>query len=150
MKHLTLPLLLGALAPFASCTKHEDPKTPPANATGAAPMDDHGHGPRKPLGSMTIGTHTFEVVQFGDVVAGKDTAINLEFAAGKPLPATARAWFGTQSGEGSRKSKLTKDSEHPNALHQHVDAPSPLPAGSALWIEIEENGKTEAKSVPTK
>ena len=148
MKPITLPLLLCALAPFVSCTKHEDPKTPPANATGAAPMDDHGHGPAKPLGAMTIGAHTFDVVQEGDVKAGEDLPVDLKFAAGKPLPANVRAWIGVQSGEGSRKAKLTKEND--TTLHQHVDVPSPLPAGSALWIEIEENGKTEAKSVATK
>jgi hypothetical protein len=149
MKHLTLPLLLVALVPFASCSKHEDPKTPPANTSGnAAPVDDHGHGTPKPLGSMTIGAHTFEVVQLGDVKAGEETFVDLKFAAGKPLPGTARAWIGVQSGEGSRKAKLGKDKD--TTLHGHVDVPSPLPAGSALWIEIEEGGKTEAKSIATK
>ena len=111
MKHLTLPLLLAALSPFASCTKHEDPKTPPANSGSTPPVDDHGHGTPKPLGSMTIGAHTFDVVQHGDVKAGEESAVTLKFAAGKPLPAAARAWIGVQSGEGSRKAKLVKDAK---------------------------------------
>lgn len=149
MNKLTLPLLLCALAPFAACSKTDDPKTtPPANTppanTPAAPADDHGHGTPKPLGSMTIGAHTFEVVQLGDVKAGEEVPVELKFAAGKPLPATARAWIGVQSGEGSVKQKLDKD------LHGHVDVPAKLPADSKLWIEIEDGGKTEAKSVAWK
>jgi hypothetical protein len=147
MNKLTLPLLLlCVLAPFAACSKTDDTKgTPPANTPPAnAPAEDHGHGTAKPLGSMTIGAHTFDVVQFGDVKPGEEVTVELKFAAGKPLPATARAWIGVQSGEGSVKQKLDKD------LHGHVDVPAKMPADSKLWIEIEDAGKTEAKSVAWK
>ncbi len=150
MKHLTL--LICAVLPLAACTKTDDPKTPPANTgtnTGAgAATDDHGHGPRKPLGAMTIGAHTFDVVQLGDVAAGKQAVVELEFAAGKPLPATARGWIGAESGQGSVKAPFDKEGEH--GMHAHLEVPKTLPAGSALWIELEDGGKTEAKSVAWK
>jgi hypothetical protein len=145
MKHL--PLLFACLLPFGACTKKTDVLVPgPANP---APVD-HGHGTAHDLGSMTIGAHTFQLVQEGAVEPGNETALTLTFAKDKPLPGTVRAWIGVESGEGSKKEKVGKDSDAPNGLHGHVDAPKPIPAGSKIWIEIEENGKTERQSVAWK
>lgn len=141
MKHL--PLLLVCVLPFAACGKSgTEPVTPPKSGT-PAPVDDHGHGTPHDLGTRTVGAHSFELVVFGTVEAGHETAIELHFPKDKTLPGTVRAWLGVESGEGSEKSKVGKDADVPNGLHGHLDAPKPLPAGSKLWIEIEDNGKTD-------
>lgn len=145
MKHL--PLLFASVLPFAACGKSGTEVVTPPKAGAPAPADDHGHGTPHDLGSMTIGAHTFELVQFGKVEAGQEVAVELTFAKDKALPGTLRAWIGIESGEGSMKAKVGKDADHPNALHGHVDVPAKIPAGSKLWLEIEENGKTERGSI---
>jgi len=149
MKHL--PLLFACLVPFVACSKPATPTgTPPAGgnaATGKNMADDHGHGTPHDLGSMTIGAHSFELVQFGKVEAGHEIAVEMTFAKDKALPGTVRAWVGVESGEGSMKAKVGKDADHPNALHGHVEVPAKIPAGSKLWLEIEENGKAERGSI---
>lgn len=146
MKTTLLPLCVLFL--FGACTKNTD--TPaPAGGTKPAPVADPGdHGVAKDLGSLTIGAHTFTVTQFGDVTPGKEGAIELGFPAGKPLPAIVRVWVGVESGEGSLKQKCGKEGDH--GLHGHVDVPKTLPAGSKIWIEVDENGKTQSASVAWK
>lgn len=140
----TLPLLFVCLLPFAACGKTDPstPTTPPKSGT-AEPMD-HGHGEEKPLGTLTIGAHTFQLLQLGDVAAGKEAVFELALAKDKPVPALVRGWVGVESGEGSMKARFGKEGDH--GLHAHLEVPKALPAGSKLWIEIEENGKTERGS----
>ena len=133
-------LLLPACGGDAPATT-DRPGTP---AAGTAPMADD-HGEPHPLGSMTIGAHTFTVVQSGDVEAGHDMPLDLEFPQGAALPTTVRAWIGVESGKGSRKTRLDKEGDR--VLHQHVDAPDPIPEGSKIWIEIEADGKTQSSSI---
>lgn len=143
---MKLPIVLLSCLLLAACgDKAPDKATPPTAAGGHT---DDGHGARKPLGTLTVGAHTFEVVQFGNVAAGKEAVIQIEFAAGKAMPATARAWIGVESGEGSVKAKLEKEGDR--ALHAHVEVPKTVPAGSKAWVEIEEGGKTQRGSIAHK
>lgn len=134
-----LPVLFACVLPFCSCSKSATPTTTPPPGGTAEPMD-HGHGAEHPLGAMTIGAHTFQLAQFGDVVAGKEAVFELEFAKDKAVPGTVRGWVGVESGEGSMKARFGKEGDH--GLHAHLQVPATLPAGSKLWIEIEENGKS--------
>ena len=150
MKIHTLPLLLCLLAPFA-CSKKDDTPSTGGTTTGGATtggMHDDPHGAAQTLGSMTVGAHTFEITQFGDVAAGKEAVFELGFPQGKALPGTVRGWIGTEAGEGSRKNKFDKEGDA--ALHAHLEVPATLPAGSKLWIEIEDGGKTATGSTAWK
>jgi hypothetical protein len=113
--------------------------TPAATPGGTAAMSDHGT--QHPLGELTLGAHTFRVVQEGEIAAGKEGAITLVFADGKPLPAIARVWIGVESAQGSMKSRLAK--EGPHALHGHVEVPKAIPDGSKVWVELEDNGQQQ-------
>lgn len=140
-------LLLLCLLPLATaCGKQGTDTTKPTPAAGAAPMEDHGE--EYPLGDLTIGAHSFHVLQEGDVVAGEQAAVTLEFPADKPLPDTVRVWFGVESGVGSMKARLPKEGAH--ARHGHVVVPKPLPDGSLLWIEIDENDQKQRASIAWK
>jgi hypothetical protein len=103
------------------------------------------HGTPHPLGTVTIGAHTFAVTQEGEVVADHEAAFDLEFPAGKELPGTVRAWIGIESGQGSRKGLLAKETER--IVHGHVEVPKVIPEGSKVWIEIEANGATTRGSL---
>ena len=137
MKNLLLPLLTASLL-FAACGGEpaKNPTTPTAAGPKAGAMDDHGE--RKPLGDLTIGTHTFALIQYGAIEAGKEASFDLEFPAGKALPGTVRAWVGVESGQGSMKARLAKEGDR--TVHGHVQVPKPIPEGSKVWIEIEEGG----------
>jgi hypothetical protein len=141
-----LSVLFLAVLPFAACSKTDTNGTPPHSDK---PMD-HGHGPEQALGSLTIGAHTFNVVQQGDVKAGAEAAFELEFPKDKPIPATVRGWIGVESGEGSMKQVFGKEESEPNSRHGHVVVPKTTPAGAKLWIEIEEGGKPAHGSIAYK
>ncbi|MBX3464536.1 MAG: hypothetical protein KF830_15310 [Planctomycetes bacterium] len=138
MKRTSFPIL-GLLCLAAACDREAKPTggMPAQPATGPAAMGDHGE--EHPLGELTLGAHTFRVVQEGDIQAGKEGAINLVFAKGKALPGTARAWIGVESAQGSMKARLAKEGN--DTLHGHVEVPKVIPDGSKVWIEIEENGQ---------
>lgn len=130
----------------AACGGGTPTNTPPPAEKSA---DGHAHGKAQSLGNLTIGAHTFEVVQSGEVKAGAEAVIDLKFAAGKPLPPIARVWVGIESAEGSIKDRIGKNGEG-DGFHGHVVAPDKVPEGSKFWIEFEENGTKSHASVAWK
>ncbi len=149
--NLHLPSLLVILFLLASCGGETKTTITAGNGpTGTQPMDhaDDAHGEQKPLGSLTIGTHTFAVIQSGAIEAGKEGYLDLEFPSGKSLPGIVRAWVGVESGMGSMKGKLGKEGDR--TLHGHVLVPKPIPEGSKIWIEIEEGSTTARGSIAWK
>jgi hypothetical protein len=142
----TLSALCATLL-FAACG-NEAGKTPSDPKVVPVVVASDGHGEAKPLGNLTIGKHTFEVIQKGNVEAGHEAAFDLKFPPGQTPLGTVRAWIGVESGEGSMKGKLTK--EDATTVHGHVDVPKVIPAGSKVWIEIEEDGVTKKGSLASK
>lgn len=159
-------LILAPLAALSSLAGCED-KKPAAGTTGSTGKkaddrgQDHDHGadgshaapmPSAPghggaviqLGESTIGSYNVKATRDeGQIVAGKDAPIDVTItpAAGSPLKAIAvRLWIGTQDAKGSVKAKAeVEDPKDPNRWHIHAEIPSPLPVGSKLWVEIEDD-----------
>jgi len=155
---------LAAIVALSTLTGCED-KKPNAGTTGSAgkKADDHGHdhaadgshaapkssapghgGAVIDLGEQTIGTFNAKATRDQiQIVAGKDAPIDVTItpAAGSSLKATAvRLWIGTQDAKGSVKAKAeVEDPKNPNRWHIHAEIPSPLPVGSKLWVEIEDD-----------
>lgn len=145
MKTPLVLLSFALVALLPACGRTETTNVAPPKAEGATGKSGDEHGAPIALGKMTIGAHTFDVVQLGKMEAGKEGVVELHFAADKPLPATARAWVGDESGEGARKQRFGKEGDH--GLHAHLDVRKDLTAQHKLWIEIEENGATARGSV---
>ncbi len=105
----------------------------------------HGHGGRViELGTQTIGSFTAVATRDqGEIVAGKDAPIDVTVTAatGSQVEVTAlRLWIGTEDARGSVKAKAEIEDPHdPNRWHTHAEIPSPVPAGSKLWVEIEDD-----------
>ena len=60
-------------------------------------------------------------------------------AAG-PKAAAVRFWIGTEDAKGSVKAKAeVEDPKDPNRWHVHAEVPSPIPAGSRFYFEIEDD-----------
>ena len=107
-----------------------------------------GHGGKViPLGESVIGSFDVMVTRdVGEIVAGKDAPIDVTVVpvAGSSVKAVAvRFWIGTENAIGSVKAKSEiENPKEPNRWHTHADVPNPIPAGSKLWVEIEnENGE---------
>ncbi|MGE3108160.1 MAG: hypothetical protein AB7G11_09985 [Phycisphaerales bacterium] len=151
-------LITAGLCCVPACDKKPAPgNTAPANTRN----DDHDHAPGDghdhhdhaaviDLGATTIGP--FEVRASrdqGDLVAGKEAAINVTVSPAPGATATVaavRSWIGAEDANGSVKTKADiEDPKNPNRWHTHAEIPSPLPAGSKLWVEIEDD--KGAKSV---
>lgn len=156
---LIVSLALTPLAALSTLTGCEE-KKPDAKTTSSAKADDHGHdhGPNgehaapKPghggkmiaLGEQTIGSFTAKASRDeSQIVAGKDAPIDVTVTstAGATTNAAAvRFWIGTQDAKGSVKAKAeVEDPKDPNRWHVHAEIPNPLPAGSKLWVEIEDD-----------
>lgn len=169
--HFAVLASASALAfALAACEKKPAAATVPAAGStpaGAHPTNadaghDHGHdhdhdhdhdhgdhhgGAAVDLGSATIGGFTAKVTRDeGAIVAGKDAAIDVTVtpAAGSAAKVVAvRFWIGVEGAKGSVKAKgEIEDPKEPTRWHAHAAVPSPLPAGSKLWVEIE-NDKGE-------
>lgn len=144
---VALPL---AAMPLAGCEQKK-----PASTTKKADDHDHDHdhdhghgGAAIALGEQTAGSFTVKASRVeGQIVAGKDAPIDAIVAAtGTAKVAAVRFWIGTEDAKGSVKAKAEiEDPKDPNRWHTHAEIPNPLPEGSKLWIEIEDD--KGAKSV---
>lgn len=143
-----LPLVLCSVLGLVACGgESPDPQNPPTRGAPAAapPTAEAEHGDRRPLGELTCAGHTFAVIQFGEMAPGHQGAIDLEWPAGVQRPPTVRAWIGVESGEGSMKSRLAKEGDR--VVHGHIEVPKTPPAGSMLWIEIEDGDRQGRASI---
>jgi hypothetical protein len=130
----------------------------PAKTDGHDDHDGHDHGPGGEhasskaghggpviaLGQLTIGP--FDAIATrddGQIVAGKDAPIDVTVtpAAGATSKAAAvRFWIGTEDAKGSVKARAeVENPQEPNRWHVHAEIPSPMPASSKLWVEIEDD-----------
>ena len=125
-------------------TSHEDGKDGDKGHEGGG--EDHGES--HALGKMKAHGREFSIVQLGDIHAGEEGAVEIEFASAADRIATTRAWIGIESGNGSTKAKL--DLEGTTTLHGHIDVPSPLPSDSQLWFSFDIDGKVETHSITFK
>lgn len=146
-------LIAAACLSFGGC--EQKPKSPPVTSpgTGAPKATDHkdaaaGHGGAViQLGTSTIGPFDVKATRDeGQIVAGKDAPIDVTVTptAGSTVKATAvRFWIGSQDGKGSAKAKADiENPAEPNRWHTHAEIPNPMPAGSKLWVEIEDDKGT--------
>lgn len=105
----------------------------------------HVHANREALGDVKVGDHTISVFQVAKIVPGKEGDFDLDFPAGKALPSAVRGWIGVESGQGALKVRFEKETA--SRMHGHPEVPSPLPEGSSLWIEVEEQTGVSKASV---
>ena len=94
--------------------------------------------------TMSLAGNTFEVAVKGTLSPGAEIDVELVQTSGSPAIAI-RLWVGNETGVGSAK---TKSHSHGPSHHAVPQAPNPLPANSALWIEIESAmGERESGSI---
>jgi hypothetical protein len=152
---------VAVLSTLSGCEEKKPAGTSATKPATPAKADDHGHGHGHggaaiPLGEQTIGSFTTKATRDeGEIVAGGDAAFDVTItpAAGATTKAAAvRFWIGTQDAKGSVKAKAEiEDAKDPNRWHVHVEIPNPMPAGSKLWVEIEDDkGSTVAGSYDLK
>jgi hypothetical protein len=150
---LTGTIILASAFAFAACEK-KAPTTPQPTQT-TKPVDDHGHshddghdhghdhgGTPIALGEQTVGLFTIKATRdSGEIVAGKDSPIDATVTpTGTAKVAAVRFWIGTQDAKGSVKAKAEiEDPKNPNGWHTHAEIPSPLPEGSKIWVEVEDD-----------
>lgn len=146
-----VPLMLT----LGACTAEKPSATPVEKSAAAPPKDDHAghdHGDDKKhdenapvveLGTGPVGPFSARVTRdAGAIKPGGDAAIDATITAGPGTPLAVRVWIGTQDGAGSIKAKAEiEDPKSPNRWHTHAEIPSPLPANSKVWVEIEDDKK---------
>lgn len=102
--------------------------------------DGHDHGETTQLGEQSAGGFTIKASRDGDIVAGKDAAIDVWVTAtggGSAKVVAVRFWIGTEDAKGSVKAKAERENEN---WHTHAEIPSPLATGSKLWVQVESEG----------
>lgn len=144
MRNLILSAVLVVATMTAGCgedsagtnaTATPGQSSTPGSAEGstAATAPAAGHHNRLPLGEKTVGSLKLVATQDAPVKPGSDGAFDVIITGGKPK--AVRFWVGTESAEGSVKAKA--DEETRDNWHTHAEVPSPLPAGSNFWVEVE-------------
>ena len=78
-----------------------------------------------------------------EILPGSEIVVDI-MIDGVPTIEAIRAWVGVESGSGSVKTRLATEG---NRWHGHLEVPSPLPAGTELWVQIEDEGKRSVGKV---
>jgi len=100
--------------------------------------------PSRTTVTMSLAGITLKVAIKGTLSPGAEIDVELLQTSGSPAIAI-RLWVGNETGVGSAK---TKSHSHGASHHAVPQAPNPLPANSALWIEIESAmGERESGSI---
>ena len=97
--------------------------------------DDHDHddhGETTDQGTKVAGPAKVSLGLYGDVKAGFEAIMDITIADMKPE--AVRVWVGVESAKGSMKAKLDENDD--GVYHGHVDVPTKMPDGSAIWIEL--------------
>ncbi|MFN0135092.1 MAG: hypothetical protein ACKVS9_03145 [Phycisphaerae bacterium] len=152
MRSIILTSTLCVLIGLFGCERKPDSSTPAAPkgggsaATKEAHSDDDGHDHDKEahgdhkeqeLGSVTIAGFAVRAVLGGEVVAGKEVDVDVHVTGSEGKVNAVRLWIGTEDGKDAMKMKATINKDE---AHNHVEVPSPLPAGAKLCIELELTG----------
>jgi hypothetical protein len=142
---------------FVGCGKQAPPASnnPPPAKTDAhvhddgtvhtdAPATAGHHGKPIELGTATAGAFSLRAARDeGAVTPGGDAPIDVWVTPGSGVTAKVvgvRFWIGTQDAKGSIKAKAEIEfPAEPNHWHTHAEVPDPKPAGSKLWVEIEDD-----------
>ena len=106
--------------------------------------DDHDHSDVVSQ-NIEIADSVLKVDMSGDIEPNAELHVEITKVNGT-TPEAIRLWVGTQSGDGSLKTKADDEGDH---WHAHVECPRTTTGKIALWIEVEDaNGKRIAKDVP--
>ncbi len=140
----------------AGCEKKPAPVTPPksdghTHADGTKHADDAKHDDHDTvasLGKVTASGYDVEALCGGEVKAGNELHVTVKIGGGASKVVAVRVWVGVEDAAGSTKSKAeAEEAGH----HAHADVPDPVPAGSKLWVEFEnEKHETIKVSFPFK
>jgi hypothetical protein len=97
----------------------------------------HGHHDSVPLGSTIVGDYEVSCWQaHGSLEAGKELFITIKPPFDDAGRSVLRVWIGTEDRLASVVARASYVASR-QAYEAHAEAPSPLPHGSAWWIEIE-------------
>lgn len=174
MTPAVLVVAAGLIAGLAACEKKEVGGGSAGGQTGAQAGGqagghdhadgehadhEHGHGDHGAaidLGTATVGPFGVQASRDeGAFEAGQEAAIDVTVtpaAEGGPKVGAVRFWIGTEDAAGSLKARAEiENPAEPSRWHTHAEIPSPLPAGSRLWVEIEDDkGATHVGSFDLK
>ncbi len=88
------------------------------------------------LGTVDINGTILVVTMTGSVAAGDGLSLELTHTDG-PKPDTMQAWFGTESGDGSRKDTGHSHGEElPIVWHAYAECPPDMTDDMQLWITL--------------
>jgi hypothetical protein len=140
MKTAFPALILLALAATACEKKPTNTPAPtPPTKESSIPGEPGNDGPVIDLGAATLGPYSVQAARgLAEIKAGGEAAIDVRVTGDGPKVTAVRFWIGTRDVASSIKAKAEiHDPKEPNHWHAHVEVPDPLPAGSSLWVEIE-------------
>jgi hypothetical protein len=108
-----------------------------------AKADDHDHGDEVALGKFKAGELEIEAAQgHGMVEAGKEGHLIIKLPYKDDGASIVRAWIGTEDRTLSAVGKGEYAPSHDD-YDIHATAPSPLPADTKWWVEVEKPDGTK-------
>ena len=102
----------------------------------------------KDIGTADIAGYSVHVMLESDYKPGAKVKYFIKPSGGQGQPTAIRAWVGSESGEGSLKSKAAFDSADGD-YDAVIEVPAAPPADAKLWVEVEAAGKREKASFPS-
>jgi hypothetical protein len=139
---LVTSVLVAAL--LSGCVGKESSETyknPSATGKVGDPShaDEGHHGPALELGSTTIGGWSVRATRDEDEIkAGGEAPVDA-YVTGTGNVTVVRFWIGVEDASGSVKARASIENAEKQNWHTHVEVPNPLPEGSKLWVEVEDD-----------
>jgi hypothetical protein len=154
MKASAILISVLAVAAFVGCEKQ--PTTTSTNTPSAktdtqahddgtvhtdAPSAAGHHGKPIELGTATASEFSLRAARDeGAITPGGDAPIDVWVTGGTTKVVGVRFWIGTEDAKGSIKAKAEIEfPAEPDHWHTHAEIPDPMPAGSRLWVEVEDD-----------
>lgn len=138
-------LALGILAAIMlGCGQPSPVPAAPQPQVAAAPASvevSEESGVQTQLEPRKVGNFEVKAIYTGELALG-----HFNFYVTGESPEAVRAWVGDEAATGAMITKANWEEDHYCA---HMEMPSPVPAGAALWFEIEANdGQVHKSSMP--
>jgi hypothetical protein len=140
-----LSVLFTVIA-IGACGKEPAPPTKPATPQAASSASkDHK---LIDLGVGTADSFTVKATRDeGPIKPGGDAPIEATVTGGAKKPAKVRFWVGLEDAKASIKAsaEIENATKAPNTWHTHAQVPDPIPAGSRIWVEIEDDAGAKSR-----
>ena len=146
----SVPILVLLFTGLLGCDKGKDHgPSGGAAAKGTEASEEAGHGTSTELGTVTIASHEFSVVGYGEVVAGTDAAFEVQgVGISEAELAKLNLYLWVEAEDGAQLSAPAKGTREDEGFHFHVTPRAGKGDPHRIVLRIRGDGVDERSGLP--